>query len=229
MIAGVLLVYRDQKLKIVHGALTADTLTSSPPVIVQSRITDTGGIVSGPVFVRSTRFFTIAGYVKTSAGKVSTKITQNIGFSSVQQFEKSASKDSQNVRQTTAVLSVTDTQTPAGSLSQHDEFRYPLAVSFSRTVSPNGAAVQATAIRQGWEVTRMTSRNGRPAGFRQIANTVSPASTLELNAAGKLVRRSRSSEQTYRVSSKPGTASVRTLTAVDGKLTSDTTTKDNLP
>ena len=228
-IAGVLLLFRDPKLKVVHGALTADTLSASPTLIVPSQTTDTSGTVSGPVSVTSTRFFTIAGYVETSAGRISTKITQNVGFSSVQQFEKSTAQDSQNVQQTTAVLSVTDTRTPAGIFAQHDEFRYPLAVSFSRAVSPSGAAVQATAIRQGWEATRITSRNGRLIGFRQIVDTVNPTSTLEFDAAGKLVRRSRSSKQTYRNSSRPGAASVRTLKAVNGVITSDTTTQGNPP
>jgi len=221
-IAGVLLLFHDPKLRVVHGALTADTLTA-PVLIVASQITGTNGAVAGPVSVTSTRFFTIAGYVRTSAGKISTKVTQNVGFSSVQQFEKSAKKDSQNVQQTTALLSVTQTQTPAGSFTQHDEFRYPLTVSFGRATSPDGTTAQTTTIRQSWEMTHIASRNGRLIGFSQIADTVHPTSTLEFSAAG-IVRRSRSSEQQYRVSSNHGTTSVRTLRAVNGVVTSDTTT-----
>jgi hypothetical protein len=232
VIAGVLLVHRDPKLKIVRGGLITDTL--APPVpVTHSQITDTNGTVTGPVSVTSERQFTIAGYVLTSAGKVTTKITQTVAFSSVQQFEKSAAKDSQNVQQITSLLSDTLTRTPAGVSVRRDHFRYPLTVDFARVTNPDGSASQTTAIQQSRELTRSASVNVTSLYSQMIENsqtidTVSPVSTLEFNAAGKLVRRSRRSEQKYDLmNGRFGTHYVRTLTAADGKMISDKRTRDS--
>ena len=217
-IAGVLLLFCDPKLQVVHGALTADTLTANPVPVVQSRITDANGTVSGPVSVTSKRQFTIAGYALTSAGKVSTKITQTISFSSAQEFEKSAKIDSQNVRQTTMVYSVTKTHTPTAVFARQDGFRYPLTVRFSRLTDRGGSASQTTAITQGDTVSHQTSRNGRLTEIGRAVDTVSPTDILKFNAAGKLIHRSSRSDQTYIYSDGNGAHYVRGLTAKDGVL-----------
>ena len=226
-IAGVLMLFRDPVLKTVRGALTADTLTAPVPVI-QSQITDTNGTVSGPVSVTSRRRFMVAGYVQTSAGKISTSITQTIGFSSVQQFDMSAAKNSQTARQMTTVSSVTETQTPAAVFTRHDEFRYPLTVSFGRVTNPDGSASQTTAITQGSIVSHQTNRNGRLVQSSRVADTVSPTDTLDFSAAGKATRRSSHSIQTYIYSDKSGKREIDTAVADKGVLSSFTTSSESV-
>lgn len=217
-IAGVLLLFRDPKLQVVHGALTADTLTVPVPV-VQSRITDANGTVSGPVSVTSKRQFTIAGYARTSAGKISTKITQTVSFSSVQQFEKSAKRDSQNVRQTAMVYSVTKTQSASALFLQKDGFRCPLRVRFSRSTNPDGSASQTTAITQGDVVSHQLTRGGSLIQSSHVDDTVSPTDTLSFNAAGKLTHRSSHSDETYIYLNGNGAHYVRGITAENGVVT----------
>lgn len=219
-IAGVLLLFCDPKLQVVHGALTADTLTPDPVPVVQSRITDANGTVSGPVSVTSKRQFTIAGYALTSAGKISTKINQTTSFSSVQQFEKSAKIDSQNVRQTTVVYSVTKTHTPTAVFARQDGFRYPLTVRFSRLTNPDGSASQTTAITQGDTVLHETSRNGRLTEISRAVDTVTPSDTLVFDAAGKVTHRSSRSTETYICADSSRNASyVYGVTAKNGVVT----------
>jgi len=223
-IAGVLLLFRDPKLKVVHGALTADTLTADPVPVIQSRLTDINGTVAGPVSVTARRRFTVAGCALTSAGKISTKLTQTIGFSSAQQFEKSTAKDSQSAQQMTTVSSVIETQTPSALWARQDEFQYPLLVRFSRLTNPDGSASQTTAITQMDIVSRNTRRSGFSVSSSSLFNIVSPSDVLEFNAAGKAVQHNRSSFQFYQYSDGLGTPYSRTLTAADGIVTSDSAT-----
>jgi hypothetical protein len=223
-IAGTLLLFRDPKQPVVHGALTADTLTANPVPVVQSQITDSNGTVSGPVSVTSMRQFIIAGYVLTSSGKISTKITQTVGFSSAQQFAKNAAKDSQSVQQTTTVSSVIETQTPTALFSRHDEVQYPLMVRFSHETHPDGSTSQATQITQMEIVSHDTKRKGVLFSSSQLTDIVSPTDIVEFNAAGKAVQRSQNSFQFYECSDSLGTPYSRTLTAANGVVTTDRTT-----
>ena len=219
-VAGVLLVYRDPKLNVVRGALTADTLTADPAPAVESHVVSAGGSASGPVSVTSRRRFTLAGYVLTSAGKVTTKITQTVGFSSFQQFEMGAAANVQDAKQLTTVFSVTQTQTPAALWAATDTFQYPFTVHFSRLTGADGSASQTTAITQTDIATHSTRRSGVSMSSSQLTDIVSPSSTLEFSA-GKVIHRSQNSSQIYVYSNSHGTNYSRTLTAADGKITSD--------
>jgi hypothetical protein len=223
-IAGVLLVFRDPKLKVVHGALTADTLTANPVPTIQSHIVTAKGDVSGPVSVTARRRFTIAGYALTSAGKVTTKITQTVAFSSAQHFEISAAQNTQSLQQTATVSSLTETQTPTALWARQDEFQYPLTVRFSRQTNPDGSAFQLTAITQMESVSHETRRRGVSVASSSRLDIVSPSDVLEFNAAGKPVQHSRNSFQFYQYSDSRGTPYSRTLTAANGAVTSDSTT-----
>lgn len=220
-IAGVLLVYRDPKLKIVRGGLTANTLTADPAPTVESHIVSAGGSASGPVSVTSRRRFMIAGYVLTSAGKVSTSITQTIGFSSIQQFETGAAGRVQDAKQLATVFSETQTQTPSALWTTASTFQYPFTVHFSRLTHPDGSASQTTAITQADIITRSTRRNGSFVSSSSLYDAVSPSDTLEFSAAGRAARRSQNSAQIYAYSDSLGTDYVRVLTAADGKITGD--------
>ena len=221
-IAGTLLIFRDPRLKTVHGALTLDTLAANPVPIIQSNLTDTNGEVAGPVSVAAGRRFTVAGYVLTSLGKVSTRITQTVRFSSVQQFDMSAKTNSQIARQIAAVSSVTETRTPASTVTRQDKFRYPLTVRFRHMTNADGSASQTTAIEQGDIVFHQISRHGVPIFSSLLRDTVSPTDTLHFNAAGKAAQQTRQSAQTYSYADTAGRHFARTLTADKGVLRSVT-------
>ncbi len=217
-VAGALLIYRDPVLQKVRGGIIKNTLTTNPHPAVYAPLTEANHEVRGPVSVTSHRHFTIAGYVLTSAGKVVTTLTQTADFSSVQQFDVSAKRDLQNVRQTSTLTSLVQTQSPHSLGIRQDQFVYPLALTTRRRTNPDGTATQTSSVEQGVRASHQTRRNGRIVFFQQISDIVHPVSTRVFDASGKPIKRRHSSTQAYTETGPHGTET-RTLNAVDGVLT----------
>ncbi len=219
-IAGALKLFRDPILKTVTGALTEDTLTADPVPVVQTGLVTSGsGEVTGPVSVTASRQFRTAGYVQTFQGKVTTQIDQSVSFSSVQQFDVSASKDIQNARQLTTVSSQTTTQNFYQTVTQQQTFQYPLTLDYSYLANADGSASQATAIQQGDSVSAASFLNGIPTFTSQLTNTISPSDTLLFSASGSYAPSNQHSAQTYSYADSTGSLYRRTITAANGVLT----------
>ncbi len=222
-IAGALKLFRDPVLKTVTGALTEDTLAADPvPVVQTDLVTSAGGETTGPVSVTSSRQFRTAGYVQTYLGKVATSIDQTVSFSSVQQFDVSASKDIQNSQQMTTVSSLTTTQNFYEVLTQQQTFQYPLTLRYSYLAQADGSASQTTAIQQGDSVSTAFFLNGLPTFTSNLTNTVSPSDTLLFDPSGAATRQGQHSAQTYSSSDSTGSLYRRTITADGGVLSSVT-------
>lgn len=219
-VAGTLLLYRDPVLRVVRGALSANTLRAGPaPVVKQSLVQADGGI-AGPLSVTSARRFVTEGYVLSSGGKVSTRVAQSVEFSNTQRFDKSATSDDQTVAQTTRVVSATTTRSPALVVEQQQNFAYPLTITFLHHAERDGTATQMVAIRQGLQVSERCWVNGMPLFARTLSNTVSPTDTLLFSAKGAVVgSRRRTSVQTFHFADTLGNRYFRTLAAANGVLT----------
>ena len=217
-VAGALLIFRDPVLRKVRGGIIKNTLAANPRPAVQAPLTEAGGEVRGPVSVTSHRQFTIAGYVLTSAGKVVTTLTQTADFSSVQQFDVSAKRDLQDVRQVSALTSSVQTRSPRSVVIRQDRFTYPLALTTRRRTNPDGTATQTSSVEQGFRTLHQTRRNGRIVSFQRISDIVHPSSTRISDVSGKTIKRSHRSTQTY-TETGPHGSYTRTLTAKDGVLT----------
>ena len=218
-IAGVLKLYVDPVLRKVSGAVIKNTLTDPSPVIQTNLVTSPSGEVTGPVSVTSRRSFVTEGYVLTSSGRVDTKITQSVGFSSVQQFDISDTTEIQNARQLSVVDSATETRTPRTDAVDLAEFRYPLTVGYSYVANADGSASQTTSIQQTDQVSRYSSVNGFPTFFSFLYNTVAPTDTLVFSASGSYAPSNQHSAQTYFYADSLGSLYRRTITADSGVLT----------
>jgi hypothetical protein len=218
-IAGVLKLYTDPVLRKVAGAVTENTLTDPSPVVQTNLQTSAGGEVTGPVSVTSRRSFVTAGYLLTSKGRVETKITQNVGFSSVQQFDVSSTTDIQKAKQLSVVDSATETRTPRTDTVDLAEFRYPLTVDYSYVANADGSASQTTSIQQTDQVSRFSSFNGFPTFFSFLSDTVTPTDTLVFSASGSYAPSNQHSAQTYFSADSTGRLYRRTITADGGVLT----------
>ena len=129
-----LLVYEDHGSPQLTGAVTEDTLANPNPTVVNNVTFDSSGNGGGSAIVTSAQNFTIAGYVNTSHGRVSTKIDGNVNFSTAQTVTSTATTFGQSVVQTSTVNAKTTTQT--GPLFHHE--RKQCLVSLQPQLSRNG-------------------------------------------------------------------------------------------
>jgi len=222
-VAGTLFLYRDPRLPVVKGALTADTLSAEPDPVVTQHLSTVGSETTGPVSVTSARQFTVAGYVQTSLGKVSTQVSQNIRFSSVQRFDVSPTKDDQSTVQTTTVSSATTTQLGPLRYTQQKQLAYPLILSYLYGVNADGTSAQTVTVKQGYTAFEADYLNGFPYYARAVSNQVTPTDTLLFDASGNVTgTQNQTSAQTYRYDDILGSHYSRTITAANGILTSVT-------
>ena len=222
-VAGTLFLYRDPRLAVVKGALTADTLSPEPNPVVTQNLSTVNGETTGPVSVTSSRQFTVAGYVQTSSGKVSTQVSQTIQFSSVQQFAISPAVDDQSTVQNTTVSSATTTKNGFYSITQQKQLAYPLTLSYLYGVNADGTSAQTVTVNQGYLASETDFFDGVPYYSRSVSNRVTPTDTLLFDVNGNLTgTQNQTSAQTYRYTDTQGSRYSRTLTAANGHLTSVT-------
>jgi len=222
-VAGALYLYRDPVLKTVHGALTADTLGADPVPVVAQKVTTAEGETSGPVAVSSARRFTLAGYVLTSRGRVETRIVQDVGFVSAQQFDISQARSVQNLRQTTTLSATTTTRTGASVVVRRRTLAYPFSILSVRLDHPDKSASQSMTVHQGYRVTDGVTRNGMAVFSSTLSSEVSPSDAVRFDVGGKFAGRTSRSAQKYSYSDSRGRRYKKTVTAKDGVVTGITT------
>jgi hypothetical protein len=219
-IAGTLRLYRDPQWKTVTGAVTQDTLEAAPRPDIRQAIITANGHVQGPVSVVSRRRFTVAGYVETSRGKIETRITQEVTFSSRQQFEISPLQTLQNSMQETTVAATTTTRSGPNIVEKRRTLTYPLTILSSRHVNPDQSTAQTTSIRQGYLVTETVTKNGHSAFSSTLSNEVAPSDTVLFDARGNFIgHRDWKSAQTYSYRNSRGRNYRQMLQATDGIVT----------
>ncbi len=123
----------------------------------------------------SDRSFTIAGYVNTSHGKVSTSLTQHQNFSGTQTIDFDTVNFTvldQNTAVETSVSSKTTVSSDEGTVVTQDNFSFPINLDFVYPVSssPFGYTVATT---QKYKNSKQVSVDGNVVGFRTVTNSVS--------------------------------------------------------
>ena len=179
-----LLLYLDHGSTKVSGAVTQNTLTSPSPVVTENlQGTST---VTGTIGVTSNRQFTIAGYVKTSHGKVSTSVSQHQNFSGTQTIDFDTVNFTVLDQQTSVQTSVSSNTTASsnqGTVSTIENFSFPITVNliFPVPTAHFGFTVDTT---QKYHTDRVIWFDGFPAYFNSLTNSVagsdvSPASSSQ--------------------------------------------------
>jgi len=152
--AASLLLFLDKGSNHVTGAVTKNTLTAPSPVVTENlQGTST---VTGTIGVTSDRHFTIAGYVKTSHGKVSTSVSEDQNFSSTQTIDFDTVNFTvldQNTAVNSSVSATTTVSSDEGTRVARDYFSFPITVDFVYPVSssPFGYNVTTAQTYQGDE------------------------------------------------------------------------------
>jgi hypothetical protein len=170
--AASLLLYLDHGSTTVTGALTKNTLAIPSPVVTENlKGTST---VTGTIGVTSNRHFTIAGYVQTSHGKVSTSISEHQNFSSTQTIDFDTVNATVLDQETSVHNDVSSTTTVSSrdqTVSTIDSFSFPISVNFTFPVSsaPFGFTVDT---KQNYENNSLISYGQELAAFNSVTNSV---------------------------------------------------------
>jgi len=221
---AVLLLYQDHGSKTVTGEVTRNTLTAPDPTVVNTVSFNASGIGSGTVTTTNSHNFTIAGYVNTSHGRVTTTVDEAVNFKNVTYVALTAtSEEIQNEVQSSTVDAKTTTQHGFLFDTTEKHFSYPFTIKLSDTFLPSGDVPQVTSINQGFEKSETDTLEGFPIFQSSESNGVTTQDSTEfvLSNGGYYLGPStgQSSKQTYVYKDSWGNCYSRTLTAADLLLT----------
>lgn len=223
--SGTLLLYLDEESDRTSGEVTENTIGAPIPTVSKNLSTATDGTVTGTVTVTSSRKFELAGFVKTSHGKVQTEINQSVNFSSVQTFQVNATTPSgapevQDINQQTTISSLTSRKGGGPPQESFIHAEYPLLLNFSFTANPDGSFNQTTSINEQLvrgEVNRVANQVVR---FNFISRSNTPHDTLLLDSSfNTIARQNQTSTEKYFLTDSNGTCYSRTVIAAGGVLT----------
>ncbi len=167
-----LLLFLDSGSTQLTGAVTQNTLTAPNPVVVENlQGSDT---VTGTITVTSNRSYTIAGYVNTSHGAVTTSIAQQQNFTGTQTIDFDTVNFTvldQNTAVETNVASSTTVSSNAGTRVSNELFSFPISVDFIFPVAsaPFGFTVTTT---QKYGVNQIVTENGAVTHSVSLTNFV---------------------------------------------------------
>jgi len=219
-----LLVYLDHRSTRVTGGVTRNTIGPGPTPEVQENLIRTPDQITGTVTVRSSRLFTVEGFVNTSHGRVRTEIEQDINFSNRQEFNITASIYVQNIDQTTSISSLTTTRGEGddgeggGNRTESKHFEWPLTLDFSFISNPDNSASQTTLIHQEYNSQERVTGEDREF-FSEVSNVVTPADTLLIDSHGAVTNQGQRNAQSYFSRDSTGACYSRSIAAADGVLT----------
>lgn len=179
-----LLLFLDKGSAKVTGAVVQNTLTAPSPIVKENlKGTST---VTGTIGVVSDRKFTIAGYVNTSHGKVSTTVEQHQHFHSTQAIDFDTVNFTVLDQKTSVenkVSSVTTVSARGGSVVTHSDFSFPITVDFTYPVTDSlfGETVSTT---QDYTLSQSIMHNGSLNVFSSVndsgkATDTSPAMSTQ--------------------------------------------------
>jgi hypothetical protein len=227
-----LLLYLDRGSRRVTGEVTRNSLEAVPaPTIERSVTTAPDGSIDALVKTRASRRFRIAGFVRTSHGRVDTELVQSIRFSNRQTFAISASNYVQDIAQTTSI-ELRTSRSGGGCDDRRGhrhrdvatrEQRWPLAIHFAFRTNPDGTSAQSTAIDQSEERREVSRSDGRIARFGVRSSEVHPTDTLLFDANGTRVGQTgQASSQLFFAADSDGRCYSREIAAAAGVLTAVT-------
>jgi hypothetical protein len=219
-----LLVYRDTHAKQVSGKITRNTLAAQPatPAIGSTLATDGSGNTSGDITTRLNRRFIIEGYVTTSHGRVTSTVTQDVGFDDRQRFTINSSTYRQQTWQRTWSDSIS--QSHIGNLltvERRERFSYPFTLDYNQRLASDGTSTAATTVQQGYRQHDEHRLFGMTVYTADVDNKVDSTDTLALDASGAVTgHNGQQSAQAFAFHDSLGSCYRASLTTQTGALAS---------
>jgi ethanolamine utilization microcompartment shell protein EutS len=225
-----LLIYEDHGSKEVTGEVTENNLAAPNPALVNNVTVDSNGDATGVVTVTSAQNFTIAGYVNTSHGRVSTKIQQDVNFSNAQTVTSTATQFGQSVVQTSTINGTTTTQTGLLSTAKKTSVSYPFNGGYLETLETNGNIDQTSSIAQNFLRSDAETLEGIPLLQSNVSNQLTSQDTAVFvpSPTGFSLGSTsgQKSTQSYVFKDSLGNCFSRMLTATNSELTNVANQKD---
>jgi hypothetical protein len=169
--AASLLLYLDRESSEISGAVTQNTLQDPSPNVSENL--NGTSTVTGTIDVSQKRHFTIAGYINTSHGKVSTSVSQDQNFASTEAIDFDTSNFTvldQNTSVQNSVNSVATTLSKDGSLVIAKRFSFPITVDVVYPV--NSATFGLTVVTtQKYQASKLVLRNGQVEDYSFVSNS----------------------------------------------------------
>jgi len=228
-----LVLYEDHGSKKVTGEVTENTLSIPNPNLVSNIAFDSSGNGGGEATVTSSQDFTIAGYVNTSHGRVSTRIQANVNFSNKQTVVSTATTFGQGVVQTSTVDAKTTSQTGPFATTKETNVSYPFNINYLETVETNGNIGQVSTVGQNFLRNGTETLDGFPIFRSSTSNelTSEDTATFVASPTGYSLgpNSGQTSKQTYVYKDTTGNCYSRTLTAANTVLTGVANQKECQP
>ena len=225
-----LLIYEDHGSKEVTGEVTENNLAAPNPALVNNVTVESNGDATGVVTVTSAQNFTIAGYINTSHGRVSTKILQNVNFSNAQTVTSTATQFGQSVVQTSTINGTTTTQTGLLTTAKKTSVSYPFNGGYLETLETNGNIDQTSSIAQNFLRSEAETLEGIPILQSNVSNQLTSQDTAVFvpSPTGFSLGSTsgQKSTQSYVFKDSLGNCFSRTLTATNSELTNVANQKD---
>jgi hypothetical protein len=206
----------------VTGEVTENTLVSNPapdPVINEDLdVTDES--ITGKVSVTSAREYTLAGYVKTSHGKVKTKVKTKIDFSNVQQFTIDNDTYIQDITQNTEVSTKTTTTRGGTGREATCKISYPFKLNITQQQQSSGKIWLTTTADQQYNLKNGSGTNGTENSWNRVSNEMATTDTLIFTSSGHYTgHQDQKSSQQYKAKDSKGYCWDRSIESEDGVLT----------
>ena len=218
---GTLFVSLDHGSRRVTGKLTRDTLVADPTPVVKTELSGTPPSLEGTIRVTNARAYTIAGYVQTSHGRVTTSIASTLDFTNWQRYSnESATTGDLTAAQTTTANTTVVTQTPRGTYVDATAVAFPVSVTLDTVLDATITGSQRSKVDQHF--TRADAAFG-PTGFsaRFASDEVVSADTLGIANGGISGNSGQKSVQTYVGYDTSGGCYAKVLEAANNVLTRD--------
>jgi hypothetical protein len=188
-----LLVYRDAHARQVTGKITRNTLAGQAPTptIGSTLATDSSGNTAGDITTRLDRRFVIEGYANTSHGRVTSSVTQRVGFDDRQTFTITASTYRQQTWQRTWSDSVSESRLGNVLTGQRSQrFSYPFTLDYNQQLASDGSLSAASTVHQGYSQHAESRLFGIKLYDAHMEDTVDSADTLVFSPSGALASHS---------------------------------------
>ncbi len=228
-VGAALLVYRNAKAEHTGGAVTRNTLKgASLEPTVSSTMGPDPSKVNGNVVTKAKQAYVIEGYVDTPAGRVHTRVEQNLTFNNTQTFstvEAGAIRhDTEQSGQVTS--SSKSTGGDSGGRSFERWFDYSLTANVMNRSNSDHRRTHTVELHQVYDKRIEQSEGGMAPYTASVRNVRTAADTVNFNFNGGHVslsgNRNQTSTQTFDFTDSLGDCYKADLKAEGGKVTSFT-------